>query len=186
VSEPALISSGIAARYATAVFALARESKSLKTLAADIATVDAALAESADFRDLITSPVYRRSEQAAAIAALTAKMGLGETLANALRLMAEKRRLFVLPQLLSALRERIAEEKGEVSADVATAKALSRSQIDRLAAALEAATGKKVNLNRTVDASLIGGLVVKVGSRMIDTSISAKLANLQNAMKEVG
>ena len=100
--------------------------------------------------------------------------------------MATKRRLFVLPQLVASLRAIIADDKGEVTADVASAKALTKAQSDKLAKTLKAQMGKDVTINATVDESLIGGLVVKVGSKMIDTSIRSKLNSLQNAMKEVG
>jgi len=100
--------------------------------------------------------------------------------------MATKRRLFVLPQLVTRLREIIAQDKGEVTAEVVTAKALTKTQADKLAKTLKASVGKTVTLNATVDESLIGGLVVKVGSKMIDTSVKSKLDALQNSMKEVG
>jgi len=148
VSEPVSISKGIAARYATAVFELAKEGKKLKGLETDVDALDAALDTSADFRDLITSPLYTREQQTTAIDAISKKMKLSATVANTLSLMAAKRRLFVLPQLVGALRALIADEKGEVTADVTA--------------------------------------VVKVGSKMIDTSIRSKLASLQNSMKEVG
>jgi len=186
VSEPASISSGIAQRYATALFEIAREAKSVSGLEADIDTLEAALAESKDFRDLIASPVYSRDAQDRAIAALAAKMGLGEMTANTLRLMASKRRLFTLPQLIRNLRALIAEEKGEISAEVVSAKPLSDAQKEKLSAALKQNAGKDVKLNATVDESLIGGLIVKLGSKMIDTSIRARLNALQNTMKEVG
>ena len=112
VSESASISTGIAARYATAVFELAKDGKGLDALEQDIDTLDAALSESADFRALIHSPVYSRDAQGKAVSAIAEKMGLGEILANTLKLMASKRRLFVLPHLVSALRGLIADEKG--------------------------------------------------------------------------
>ena len=186
MSEPASISTGIAARYATAVFDLAKETNSVKAIEADVEALDAALAESADFNALIQSPIYSRDEQGTAIAAIAAKMGLSETMINALALMASKRRLFVLPQLVATLRAAIAEDKGEVTADVISAKALTKAQADKLAKTLKASVGKDVNIKATVDESLIGGLVVKVGSKMIDTSIRSRLNSLQNAMKEVG
>ncbi|MGB3176833.1 MAG: F0F1 ATP synthase subunit delta [Albidovulum sp.] len=186
MSEPASISTGIAGRYATAVFELAKEAKGLKALESDIATLHAALDCSADLRGLIASPVVSRKEQAAAIAALAAKMKLSETLRNTLALMAANRRLFVMPQLLSALAGMIADEKGEVTADVTAATTLTKAQSDKLAASLQKAVGKTVKLNTTVDETLIGGLIVKVGSKMIDSSIRSKLASLQNVMKEVG
>jgi F-type H+-transporting ATPase subunit delta len=186
VSEPASISTSIATRYATAVYDIAKETKSIGDIEADISALQEVMAESADFRTLITSPIYTRDEQAAAITAIAKKMKLSGTMANTLSLMAEKRRLFVVPQLLATLRELIAADKGEVTADVVSAKALTKAQADKLAKTLKASTGKTVTLNATVDESLIGGLIVKVGSRMIDTSIRAKLNSLQNAMKEVG
>jgi F-type H+-transporting ATPase subunit delta len=186
VSEPASISTSIAARYATAVYEIAKDDKAVPALENDINVLQSAISESADFRALISSPIYTREEQATAVSALAGKMGLSATVTNTLALMAQKRRLFVLPQLLSTLRDVIAEDKGEVTADVVSAKALTKTQADKLAKTLKASTGKTVTLNATVDESLIGGLVVKVGSRMIDTSIRAKLNSLQNAMKEVG
>jgi F-type H+-transporting ATPase subunit delta len=186
VSEPASISAGIAARYATAIFDLAREEKALDALETDIGTLGAALDASEDLRKMIASPIVTRDEQGRAIAALSKAMGLSRNFANALALMAERRRLFVLPQMLRALRARIAEAKGEITAEVTSATPLSKDQAKRLAQVLKAQTGKKVRLNSAVDPALIGGLVVKVGSKMIDTSIRSRLAALQNAMKEVG
>jgi len=186
VSEPASISTGIAARYATAIFELAQETKSLDTIEGDIAALEAALAESAELRALIASPIYSREAQGKGIVAVARKMDLSETLTNTLGLMAAKRRLFVLPHLIRALNALIAREKGIVTADVTAAKALTKAQSEKLSATLKATVGQDVKINLAVDESLIGGLVVKVGSKMIDTSIRSKLANLQNAMKEVG
>jgi len=186
VSEPASISSGIAARYATAVFDLAKETKKLTAVEGDLNSLEGALTDSADFNNLIMSPVYSRDEQGAAVAALAKKMKLSPMMTNTLSLMAAKRRLFVLPQLVRALRAAIAQDKGEVSADVVSAKALTKGQADKLANTLKERFGKTVTINATVDETLIGGLVVKVGSKMIDTSIRSKLSSLQNAMKEVG
>ncbi|SMR70711.1 ATP synthase F1 subcomplex delta subunit [Aliiroseovarius halocynthiae] len=186
MSEPVSISTGIAQRYATAIFELAKEGKKLKAVEADVVALDAALADSSDLVDLINSPVYSRDEQAGVIAAVAKKMKLSPMVANALGLMAQKRRLFVLPQLLDAMRALIAEDKGEITAEVTAAKAMTKAQQDKLAKALKASTGKDVNINLAVDEELIGGLVVKVGSQMIDTSVKAKLDALQNSMKEVG
>ncbi len=186
VSEPASISSGIAARYATAIFELAKEAKSLAKIEPNVTDLAAALAESDDLRAVISSPLLSRDDQENAIAALAAKMGLEPVLRDGLALMAQKRRLFVLPQLLDQLAALIAEDKGEVTAEVTSAKALTKTQADKLAKTLAARVGKDVKINATVDEDLIGGLVVKVGSKMIDTSIRSKLNSLQNAMKEVG
>lgn len=186
MSEPASISTSIAARYAIAVFELATESKIVAKVESDLATLGGALDDSDDLNALINSPIYTREEQAGAIAAITRKMGLTPLMANTLNVMAQKRRLFVLPQLVQTLRDLIAQSKGEVGADVTSAKALTKAQSDKLAKTLKAQFGKIVKINATVDESLIGGLVVKVGSKMIDTSIRSKLNSLQNAMKEVG
>ena len=186
MSEPASISSGIAARYATAIFEISKDDKSLAKLESNVTDLAAALDTSDEFAELIASPIVPRSEQKAAVMAIADKMGLEPVLKNGLGLMAEKRRLFVLPQLIVKLREMIAEDKGEVTADVTSAKALTKTPSDKLAKTLKATVGKDVNINATVDESLIGGLIVKVGSKMIDTSIRSRLNSLQNAMKEVG
>ncbi len=186
MSEPASISNGIAQRYATAVFELAKDSKDLKGLESDVDALEAALAVSAELRAVISSPVYTREQQSAAMAGMAKKLALTATMANTLALMAGKRRLFVLPQLAVALRDKIAEEKGEVTAEVVSAKALTKTQADKLAKTLKAQAGKTVKINATVDEALIGGLIVKMGSKMIDTSIASKLSALQNTMKEVG
>ena len=186
MSEPASISSGIAARYATAVFEIAKESNALGNLETNVTELAAALEASEDLSALISSPLVSRDDQEKAIAAVAQKMGLESALSNGLALMAQKRRLFVLPQLLSQLADLISEEKGEVTAEVASAKALTKTQSEKLSKTLTARVGKTVKINATVDEDLIGGLVVKVGSKMIDTSIRSKLNSLQNVMKEVG
>ncbi|WP_089881887.1 F0F1 ATP synthase subunit delta [Citreimonas salinaria] len=186
VSESASISSGIAARYAAAVFEIVREEGALDTLESNLDDLTTALNESADLRDLLASPVYSRDQQRAAITAIAEKMGLMTPLKNVLGLMAAKRRLFVVPHLVTRLRAMIADEKGEVTADVTSATPLSADQAAKLSETLKAKVGRDVKINATVDERLIGGLVVKVGSKMIDTSIRAKLNSLQNAMKEVG
>ncbi|MBY4895090.1 F0F1 ATP synthase subunit delta [Rhodobacteraceae bacterium N5(2021)] len=186
MSESASISTGIAARYATAMFELASEANALPALEKDVDALDAALSESVDLRDLIHSPIYGRDEASAAIGGVADAMKLQAMTGNTLRLMANKRRLFVLPALLSELRERIADHKGEVTAEVTSAKALTKAQLDKLTKSLKERVGKAVIVKPTVDEGIIGGLVVKIGSKMIDTSIRSKLNALQNTMKEVG
>ena len=186
VSEPASISSGIAARYATAVFELAKDASDLKNLESNVEDLGAELDASAELRDVISSPVYSRDDQANVITAVAKKMKLMPIVSNTLALMASKRRLFVLPALVAQLRALIAEEKGEVTAEVTSAKTMTKTQADKLAKAIKARIGKDVKIDATVDESLIGGLVVKVGSQMIDTSIRSKLSSLSNVMKEVG
>lgn len=184
MSEPAGISAGIAGRYASAVFDLALEDGALERLEADVDALDATLAESPDLRSLIASPLYSREEQGRGVAAVAARMALSPTMGNLLALMASKRRLFVLPHLVRALRARLAEARGEVAAEVVSAQDLSDDQRARLEEALSRAEGRRVKVSARVDAGLIGGLVVRLGSRMIDTSVRARLARLQGAMKE--
>jgi len=175
VSETASISLSIAGRYAQALFELAKEEGALTALEAD-----------ANAFGVIHSPVIGRDEQTAALNAVASAMGLHALTKQTIALMAQKRRLFVLPQLVTDLKSRISTEKGEVTAEVTSAVALTPAQTEALAAALKAKIGKDVKLNAAVDDTLIGGLVVKLGSTMVDTSVKAKLAALQNAMKEVG
>ena len=186
MSEPASISAGIAERYATAVFEIAEENNDLEGLEQGVRDLSEAIASSDELRDVLASPVISRADQKAAITAIAAKMGLADVLQRTLALMADKRRLFVVPQMLAALREALADRRNEVTADVVSAKALTKTQSDKLAKVLSGNVGKTVTINATVDESLIGGLIIKVGSKMIDTSIRSKLNSLQNAMKEVG
>lgn len=186
VSETASISASIAERYAQALFELAREGDDLASLEADADALAAALDASEDLRKVIASPRVTRDEMTATVAALAGPLGLSKMTANTLGLMAGKRRLFTLPQFVAKLRGMIAAEKGEVEAQVTSAVALTDEQKTRIADLLRVRFGRNIKLNTSVDESLIGGLIVKVGSKMIDTSIRAKLANLQNAMKEVG
>ncbi len=186
MSDTGSISSGVAARYATALFDLAKDAKSLPAVESDLDALDVALAENDALRDLFKSPIYSRDETAGAIAAIAKKMKLSSVVGSTLGLMAQKRRLPVVPALIEAVRAMIADEKGEITAHVSAAKALTAAQEKSLAATLKKSTGKDVKIKTTVDASLIGGLIVKVGSKMIDSSIKSKLSNLQNVMKEVG
>ena len=186
VSNASSFTSGISGRYATALFELALDAGQIEEVERDLDALEAALGDSEDLRTLIGSPLYSREEQASAIGAVSAKMGLGTLVANTIALMATKRRLFVLPHLIGAVKGLIAEHRGEVTAEVTAAQPLSDAQSAALAQTLREAAGKDVVIKTTVDESLIGGLVVKLGSRMIDTSIRAKLNKMQNAMKEVG
>ena len=185
MSETASVSAGIAGRYATALFELAREDDRLDAVERDIATLEAALEESGDFRALIASPLYARDELARAVGALSEKMELDSVTARTLGLMAVHRRLFVLPQLLTQVGTLLSEARGEVRAEVRSAKALTKAQTEKLESALKAALGREVSLKAEVDGDLLGGLVVRVGSRMIDTSLASRLAALRNTMKEV-
>ena len=186
VANTASISANIAGRYAQAVFDLVREEGALDRLSAEIESLRTTLNGSADLRTLIGSPMYSREEQESAIVAIAGAMGLSQIMTNTLRLMAQNRRLFTLPPLVDRLAELIAVERGEVTADVVAAAPLSDEQERRLTETLAQKSGRIVKLNTRVDESLIGGMIVKLGSQMIDSSIRSKLASLQNVMKEVG
>ncbi|WP_112321354.1 F0F1 ATP synthase subunit delta [Oceanibium sediminis] len=186
MSDTGSLTSGISGRYATALFELAKDAGQIDGIEADLNALSAALGESSDLRALISSPIYSRAQQGDAIRAVSEKMGLSDLMRNTLGLMAAKRRLFVLPSLIVAMQALIADERGEVTAEVTAVKPLSDAQAKALSASLKKSVGKDIVIRTTIDESLIGGLVVKVGSRMIDTSIRAKLNKMQNAMKEVG
>ncbi len=178
--------SGISGRYATALFELAQEENALTEVENDLNALEAAIGESADLRELLTSPVYSREDQQNAMRGLAEAMNLGNTVRNTLALMAANRRLFVLKDVITAVKALAAEARGEITAEVTSAKPLTKAQTEALAKALKDSVGRDVALNTTVDEGIIGGLIVKVGSRMIDSSIRTKLAALQNTMKEVG
>lgn len=186
MSATASITSGAAGRYATALFEIASEAGRLIPVESDLDAFAAAMSESADLRDVINSPIYSRDQQAAALRSVCAKMELGAEASSTIGIMASKRRLPELANTIAGFKALAAAQRGEVTADVTAAKELSAAQRDALAATLKASLGKVITMNETVDPSLIGGLIVKVGSVMVDTSIKSKLSQLQNAMKEVG
>jgi len=177
---------GVASRYAKAIFDLILESDEVAELENDVESLSDALDKSQELRDLIASPLYTRDDQKAAIVAIGTKMKLLANLNNTLALMASKRRLFVMGSFLRQLKILIAEHKGEITADVMSAKSLTKEQSDKLAKAIKERVGKEIKINASVDESIIGGIVIKVGSKMIDTSIRSKLNSLQTVMKEVG
>ena len=176
----------IADRYATALFDLADAQGVLDPVAGDLKTLKALLLESADLRRLIESPVLSRRDQAAAVAALAAKAGFTQATTNFLGLAAKNRRLFLLPGVIDAYLRRLADRRGEVAAKVETAIPLSQAQIDSLTSTLKSAFGSNVAVDVAVDPALLGGLVVRVGSRMVDSSLKTKLQHLKLAMKGVG
>ena len=186
MSETASISMGVASRYAKAIFDLVVESKEVAKLETDVENLARALNDSQDLRDLTSSPIYTRDEQKGAILAIGNKMNLLVNLTNTLALMASKRRLFVMDSFLRQLKFLIAEHKGEMTADVVTAKSLTKTQSEKIAKAIKDRVGKEIKINASIDESIIGGIVIKVGSKMIDTSIRSKLNSLQTVMKEVG
>lgn len=177
--------SGLAARYAGALYELADEAKNLDEVASDLQGLKAMFADSSDFRRLIRSPVMRRDDQERAIAALAKKAEAQPLTVNFLRLLARNRRLFALDQMVDAFLAILAERRGEFRAKVTSAHALSDAQMSSLENSLREVAGAKVTLETAVDSSLLGGLVVQLGSRMYDSSLRTKLQRLQHAMKGV-
>ena len=178
--------SGVAQRYATALFELAEESGAIDTVAAALDSFNGLLAESEDLTRLIESPAFTAEEQVAAIKAVLAKAGITGLAANFIGLVASKRRLFALPGMIAGFRARVAEAKGIVSAQVTLAEEPSAAQLKDIAATLKDVAGKDVAVSVKVDPAIIGGLVVKMGSRMVDASLKTKLNSIRLAMKEVG
>lgn len=178
--------SGVAGRYAFALFELAKDARALDQVAADLDRFSQALDASNDLTRLVKSPVFSAEEQMRALAAVLDEIGIGGLTKNFLLLSAKNRRLFAVPDMISAFRAMLACERGETSASVTAAAKLTETQVTALKQALKAALGKEVMLEERVDPSLLGGLVVKVGSRMIDTSLRTRLNSLKVAMKEVG
>ena len=178
--------SGVSGRYATALFELARDEKSVDAVSADLATFDAMLAESDDLKRLVRSPVFSADSQSKALAAVLDHAQIAGTAANFLKVLTANRRLFAVADVIRAFRALVAKFKGEATADVTVAEALSDTNLDTLKVALKSVTGKDVTLNVKVDPSIIGGLVVKLGSRMVDSSLRTKLNSIKHAMKEAG
>jgi F-type H+-transporting ATPase subunit delta len=180
------IVSGMAGRYATAVFDLALEEKTLDQVMADLDRFDALIADNPDLLRLVRSPIFGAEEQQAALAAVLARAGIGGTAANFLRLVTTNRRLFAVRDMIRALRVLVARHKGEVTAHVTVAERLGDRHLAALKDALKSVTGKDVTLDIKVEPAIIGGLVVKIGSRMVDASLKTKLNSIKHAMKEVG
>jgi F-type H+-transporting ATPase subunit delta len=179
------IFAGMAGRYATALFELALEQKALDAVKADLARFDALLAGSADLQRLVRSPVFSSEEQLRAIAAVLDKGGISGIAANFIRLVARNRRLFAIGQMIRAFQHLVARHRGEVSAGVTVAEQLSESHLGALKEALKSVTGgKEVELDVKVDPAIIGGIMVKLGSRMVDASLRTKLNAIKFAMKE--
>ncbi len=178
--------SGVSGRYATALFELARDQKSIDAVKADLDRFEAMLADSPDLLRLVRSPMFSSDAQSKALSAVLAKAGIGGVAANFLKVLTKNRRLFAVGDVLRAFRALVAKFRGEATAEVTVAEKLSDKNLDALKAALKAVSGKDVDLNVKVDPSIIGGLVVKLGSRMVDSSLRTKLNSIKHAMKEAG
>lgn len=179
--EPMMAS--MAGRYAAALFEIAKDDKQFAQVESDVKTFQGMLDASEDLRRLVRSPVISAENQATALTALLQKAQISGLTANFLRVIARNRRLFAVADMLKNFRALLARERGEVTADVASAHPLSAEQMSTLKDTLKAQVGKDVQINTRVDPNLLGGLVVKVGSRMIDSSLRTKLNNLKVAMK---
>lgn len=186
MADEAVTVSGVAERYASALFDLARDEGQLDAVAADLNSFDKLLKESEDLTRLVRSPVFTSEEQTRAVTAILGKAGITGLAANLIKVAAANRRLFAVPQMIAGYRQMLAKERGEITASVTSAEPLSDSQVAAVKAALKEAMGKDVLLDQKVDPALIGGLVIQVGSRMIDTSLRTKLNAMKYAMKEAG
>jgi F-type H+-transporting ATPase subunit delta len=176
----------MAGRYAAALFELAKDQRQLDQVERDLATLWRMLDESADLRRLVLSPVITTDDQARGFNAILAKAGIAGIVGNFVNLIVRNRRLFALRDMIKAFRALLARERGEVSADVTSAHPLTPEQTQSLADTLRTSIGKNVRIDTRVDPNLLGGLVVKVGSRMIDSSLRTKLNNLKVVMRGIG
>ncbi len=178
--------SGLAGRYAVALFELAVDNDAVDQVAQDLSDLSAMLSESDDLKKLVQSPVIAREEQGRAMASVMDKAQISDLTKRFISVVAQNRRLFALESMIGAFQMLLAAHKGEVSAEVISAKKLTQKQVDSLTSSLKQAIGSDVAVEQKVDAALLGGLIVKVGSRMVDSSLRTKLQHLQLAMKGVG
>ncbi len=179
------IISGMAGRYANALFELALEEKALDAVKSDLDQFDALIAANPDLNRLVRSPVYGADEQLKALSAILDKVGIGGIAANFLRVITTNRRLFAVRGMIRGFRALVAKHRGEVSAEVTVAEALNGSNLEALKGALKSVTGgKDIDLDIKIDPAIIGGLIVKIGSRMVDSSLRTKLNAIKFAMKE--
>lgn len=174
----------MAGRYATALFELARETNGIDTVKADLDRFDLLVAESPDLTRLVRSPVFSADEQLHALSAVLDRAGIGGLAAQFLKLVTTNRRLFAVRDMVRGYRELVAQHKGEATAEVTVAEKLKDDHIAALKNALKAISGKDVDLAVKIDPAIIGGLIVKLGSRMVDSSLRTKLNAIRHAMKE--
>lgn len=175
--------SGVPGRYASALFDLATEEKATEEVGRQLASLGSAIDQSEDLKRLVRSPVYSSEHQVAALEGIAAQLGLAGITLNFLKLAAKNRRLSALPGMIKAYATILSTSKGEIAGEVTSAEPLSGAQITDLKAALKSSLGRDVALSTRVDSSILGGLIVKVGSRMMDNSLKTKLQTLKIAMK---
>jgi F-type H+-transporting ATPase subunit delta len=178
------IISGMAGRYATALFDLAKEASAIDAVQADLARFDALVSDSADLLRLVRSPAFSTAEQLKALTAVLDRAGIGGLAGNFLKLVTSNRRLFAVGDMIKAFGNLVAQHKGEATAQVTVAEQIKDEHVQALRSALKAVSGKDVDLDIKVDPAIIGGLIVKLGSRMVDTSLRTKLNAIKHAMKE--
>jgi F-type H+-transporting ATPase subunit delta len=176
--------SGMAGRYASALFDLANETNAIDTVKTNLERFDKLVAESADLERLVRSPVFSADEQTQALSAVLDRAGIDGLAAKFLKLVTANRRLFAVRDMIKGFRELVAKHRGEATAEVTVAEQLKNEHIEALRAALKQVSGKDVGLDIKIDPAIIGGLVVKLGSRMVDTSLRTKLNAIKHAMKE--
>jgi F-type H+-transporting ATPase subunit delta len=176
---------GLADRYATALFELAVEQGALDGIERELEAIRALVAGSDDLRRVVRSLTLSRAEQAKALDAVLERLGTNQYVRNFVALLARNRRVFLLTDMIAAFQAKLAEHRGEVSAEVTSAVPLKPNHLDAVRDALRTIVGREVTLESRVDPSLIGGLTVRVGSRMLDNSLRTKLQNLELAMKGI-
>jgi F-type H+-transporting ATPase subunit delta len=187
LAEDDTIVSGVAGRYASALFSLVGDERQSDAVAEELARFEALIAESTDLERLVRSPVFSAADQLKALDAILAEAKIGGVAANFIRLVTSKRRLFFIREMIADYRKLNDARRGVTRADVTSATALTDAHIAALKESLRAATGgREVDPNTKVDPSIIGGLIVKLGSRMVDGSLKTKLNAIRLAMKEVG
>jgi F-type H+-transporting ATPase subunit delta len=179
------IAGGVAGRYASALFDLAEEANQVRQVEKDLIALQGLLDESADLKRMVRSPVFSSEDQGRSIAAVAEKAGLTPLVVNFLKVLARNRRLFAVGEMIRTFLTLAARQRGEVNAEVSSAHPLSDEQLAALKDTLRASAGKDVQLITKVDPTLLGGLIVKMGSRMIDSSLRTKLTSLKTVMKEV-
>lgn len=179
------ITGGVAGRYASALFDLAEEANQVRQVEKDLIALQGLLDGSADLKRMVRSPVFSSDEQSRSIAAVAEKAGLAPLVVNFLKVLARNRRLFAVSEMIRTFLALAARQRGEVNAEVASAHPLSDEQLAALKDTLRASAGKDVQLITKVEPTLLGGLIVKMGSRMIDSSLRTKLTSLKTVMKEV-
>jgi F-type H+-transporting ATPase subunit delta len=180
------VTAGVAGRYASALFELANEQNQLDEVDSDLGKFQDLLNQSDDLNRLVKSPAFAAEEQQRALGAVMDWAGVGATTGNFLKVITRNRRLFAAEDMIKTFRALLARHRGEVTADVKSAVALTDAQLTALKDKLKTSYGKDVRLDASVDPSLLGGLVIKIGSRMFDSSLKTKLSNLKVVLRGTG